>query len=262
MKLIPLPAFQDNYLWLLHDGQRALVVDPGDAQPGARLPAARRPATGRDSSHAPPRRPHRRRRRPARRHRRARSSARRASASRSRCTRLAEGDAHRGAGPALRGARRARPHRRPHRLLLPPTSTARPLCSAATRCFPAAAAGCSKARRRRCWHSLDKLAALPGDTRVCCTHEYTLGNLKFAAAVEPGNAELIHYTATMRGTARAQAQPTLPSTHRAGERQINPFLRTRAAGRGAGRARARRARTRADEVAVFAALRQWKNEFR
>src|SRR6478736_5184486 len=33
MKLIPLPAFQDNYLWLLHDGERALVVDPGDAQP-------------------------------------------------------------------------------------------------------------------------------------------------------------------------------------------------------------------------------------
>src|SRR3954466_2037919 len=33
MKLIPLPAFHDNYLWLLHDGQRALVVDPGDAGP-------------------------------------------------------------------------------------------------------------------------------------------------------------------------------------------------------------------------------------
>src|SRR4051812_39307589 len=33
MKLIPLPAFQDNYLWVLHDGRRALVVDPGDAQP-------------------------------------------------------------------------------------------------------------------------------------------------------------------------------------------------------------------------------------
>ena len=33
MNLIPLPAFQDNYLWLLHDGQRALVVDPGDAEP-------------------------------------------------------------------------------------------------------------------------------------------------------------------------------------------------------------------------------------
>src|SRR6478736_6048533 len=33
MNLTPLPAFQDNYLWLLHDGQRALVVDPGDAAP-------------------------------------------------------------------------------------------------------------------------------------------------------------------------------------------------------------------------------------
>ena len=33
MRLIPLPAFQDNYLWLLHDAQRALVVDPGDAAP-------------------------------------------------------------------------------------------------------------------------------------------------------------------------------------------------------------------------------------
>ena len=33
MRLTPLPAFQDNYLWLLHDAQRALVVDPGDAAP-------------------------------------------------------------------------------------------------------------------------------------------------------------------------------------------------------------------------------------
>ena len=33
MRLIPLPASQDNYLWFLHDGRRALVVDPGDAQP-------------------------------------------------------------------------------------------------------------------------------------------------------------------------------------------------------------------------------------
>ena len=33
MKLIPLPAFDDNYIWMLHDGHRALVVDPGDAQP-------------------------------------------------------------------------------------------------------------------------------------------------------------------------------------------------------------------------------------
>jgi hydroxyacylglutathione hydrolase len=33
MNIIALPAFSDNYIWLLHDGRRALVVDPGDAQP-------------------------------------------------------------------------------------------------------------------------------------------------------------------------------------------------------------------------------------
>ncbi|PKO55442.1 MAG: hydroxyacylglutathione hydrolase, partial [Betaproteobacteria bacterium HGW-Betaproteobacteria-21] len=33
MNIIPLPAFRDNYIWLIHDGQRAAVVDPGDAEP-------------------------------------------------------------------------------------------------------------------------------------------------------------------------------------------------------------------------------------
>ena len=37
MYLIPIPAFTDNYLWLLHDGQKALVVDPGDAGPVRRV---------------------------------------------------------------------------------------------------------------------------------------------------------------------------------------------------------------------------------
>ncbi|MGH8857970.1 MAG: MBL fold metallo-hydrolase, partial [Polaromonas sp.] len=37
MFLIPIPAFADNYLWLLHDGKRALVVDPGDAGPVQRV---------------------------------------------------------------------------------------------------------------------------------------------------------------------------------------------------------------------------------
>ena len=43
--------------------------------------------------------------------------------------------------------------------------------------------------------SLDQLAALPGDTRVCCTHEYTLSNLKFALEIEPDNADLAAYNA-------------------------------------------------------------------
>lgn len=105
--------------------------------------------------------------------------------------------------------------------------------------------------------SLDTLAALPDTTRVCCTHEYTLSNLKFAAVVDPGNEALVHYTTTARSL-RAAQQPTLPSTLGL-ERQINPFLRTRQA------ALIQAAQgfdaSAHDEVGIFAALRQWKNEF-
>ena len=108
--------------------------------------------------------------------------------------------------------------------------------------------------------SLDSLAALPGDTRVCCAHEYTLANLKFARAVEPGNDELTHYNAHCESL-RAQGQPTLPS-QLAIERRINPFLRSREAT--VFRAVRAHAELSADaaEAEVFAALRQWKNDFR
>jgi len=108
--------------------------------------------------------------------------------------------------------------------------------------------------------SLDALAALPGDTRVCCAHEYTLANLKFARAVEPGNDELTHYNAHCESL-RAQGQPTLPS-QLAIERRINPFLRSREAT--VFRAVRAHAELSADaaEAEVFAALRQWKNDFR
>lgn len=103
--------------------------------------------------------------------------------------------------------------------------------------------------------SLATLAALPDATRVCCAHEYTLGNLKFAAAVEPTNEALIHYTATAQAL-RARQQPTLPSTIGL-ERQINPFLRTRQATI----IQAVHDFDAKNEVGVFAALRQWKNQF-
>lgn len=108
--------------------------------------------------------------------------------------------------------------------------------------------------------SLQTLAALPPETRICCAHEYTLANLKFARVVEPDNAQLLHYSALCEAL-RAQQQPTLPSTI-ALERQINPFLRTHVA------AVIKAARgfdpsiDPTDAVAVFAALRKWKNNFR
>lgn len=105
--------------------------------------------------------------------------------------------------------------------------------------------------------SLDALAALPDATRVCCAHEYTLGNLEFARAVEPGNQALAQYTASAQGL-RERQQPTLPSSM-ALERQINPFLRTRQA---EVMAAVQKFDTSArDAVSIFAALRQWKDQF-
>lgn len=111
--------------------------------------------------------------------------------------------------------------------------------------------------------SLDKLAALPGNTRVCCAHEYTLSNLRFARAVEPANAALQHYTAHCEAL-RARGLPTLPSTI-AQERAINPFLRSRQPAVAEAVARASVGaliNSQAGEVETFAALRQWKNDFR
>jgi hydroxyacylglutathione hydrolase len=71
--------------------------------------------------------------------------------------------------------------------------------------------------------SLERLAALPGDTRVCCGHEYTLANCAFARQVDPGNAALAAREADARAR-RARGAPTLPSTL-ASEHACNPFLR-------------------------------------
>jgi len=108
--------------------------------------------------------------------------------------------------------------------------------------------------------SLDALAVLPGDSRVCCAHEYTLANLRFAQAVEPGNADLTQYTAHCESL-RAQGQPTLPS-QLATERRINPFLRSREATVLRAVREHAELSANAGEADVFAALRQWKNDFR
>ncbi len=106
--------------------------------------------------------------------------------------------------------------------------------------------------------SLDKLSALPDSTRVCCTHEYTLSNLKFANAVEPGNADLQQYIAHCQQL-RGQDLPTLPS-NMALERKINPFLRSRLPTVIAAVAQHDAAMVQRD--GAFAALRQWKNDYR
>jgi hydroxyacylglutathione hydrolase len=71
--------------------------------------------------------------------------------------------------------------------------------------------------------SLRKLAALPGGTKLCCGHEYTESNARFALSVEPDNAALKARTEQVRQQ-RAAGQPTLPSLM-SDELAANPFLR-------------------------------------
>jgi hydroxyacylglutathione hydrolase len=106
--------------------------------------------------------------------------------------------------------------------------------------------------------SLSRLAALPEDTRVYCTHEYTLSNLRFAAAVEPGNPDTLERLATVTRQ-REAGVITLPSTVGL-EKRTNPFLRTAETS----------VKEKADERTgthnpapdmVFAVLRAWKDTF-
>ncbi len=71
--------------------------------------------------------------------------------------------------------------------------------------------------------SLDQLAALPGDTRVCCGHEYTVANGRFASTIEPENATLAARVQQV-ATLRAANRPSVPGTL-ADELAANPFLR-------------------------------------
>ncbi|MBE9033447.1 hydroxyacylglutathione hydrolase [filamentous cyanobacterium LEGE 11480] len=71
--------------------------------------------------------------------------------------------------------------------------------------------------------SLTRFRNLPDATRVWCAHEYTLTNLKFARSVEPDNAALQAY-AQRAQQQRSQNRPTVPTTIGL-EKQVNPFLR-------------------------------------
>ncbi|MBP5970480.1 MULTISPECIES: hydroxyacylglutathione hydrolase [Pseudomonas] len=123
------------------------------------------------------------------------------------------------------------------------------------------AAGCGRlfeGTPEQMHHSLSRLAALPEDTLVYCTHEYTLSNLKFAAAVEPGNADI---AARLEKVTRQRQNGvmTLPSTL-ALEKLTNPFLRTTETLVTQKVDERDGAQNRAPSE-VFAALRAWKDTF-
>jgi len=107
--------------------------------------------------------------------------------------------------------------------------------------------------------SLDSLAQLPPSTRVYCAHEYTAANLRFAQAVEPKNLALSDYTREVSAR-RGRGEATIP-TLLSRELAINPFLRTREASVKE-KAAAHAGRALVDDADTFGIIREWKNEFR
>ncbi len=107
--------------------------------------------------------------------------------------------------------------------------------------------------------SLARFSALPGATRVCCGHEYTVANGHFALAVDPSNARLAHRFGVAQRLRQA-GEPTLPSTID-DELAANPFLRigTQAVREALG---ARHGSAPRDDIEAFTWLRAWKDGFR
>jgi hydroxyacylglutathione hydrolase len=106
--------------------------------------------------------------------------------------------------------------------------------------------------------SLAKFMRLPDDTRVYCTHEYTLSNIRFARAADPGNTALMAWEARARAMREVDLE-TVPTTI-ALERETNPFVRCTTPGIVA-TASQRAGKPLADAVAVLAQIREWKNKF-
>lgn len=256
MKLIPLPAFDDNYIWMLHDGHSALVVDPGDAQPV--LDALQREGlqllgilvTHHHGDHtggvdvlrnftgasvfgpANERMPEP-------------------------LQRLNGGDSVQLLGLDFK-VMDVPGHTAGHIAYFTKVPGEEALLFCGDTLFSGGCGRLFEGTAQQMLASLEMLAALPGATRVCCTHEYTLSNLKFAVEVEPDNQQLLAYQAKCLAL-RAQGTPTLPSTIET-ERQINPFLRSEQP-----TIVASTLRFDADGVALngaFSTLRQWKNQYR
>lgn len=259
MQLHAIPAFTDNYIWALVEGDRSVVVDPGDAAPVLRFLGERRLALEAIliTHHHPD-------------HIGGLAELLRAQAvpvygpaaeaARIRLLSRALGD---GEVVEVLGRRfdvLAVPgHTLGHIAYYgPPQNDAGVLLCGDT-LFSAGCGRLFEGTPEQMHRSLQRLAALPPATPVYCTHEYTLANLAFAQTVEPDNGDIAAHLDRVREW-RAADRPSLPSTLEL-ELRINPFLRaSEPAVRHAAEVRAGQALTSA--TAVFAALRRWKDDFR
>ena len=227
LQVWPIPAFDDNYIWCIHNGKSALVVDPGDATPvlaylkqsGLRLKGILIthhhadhtggiqellaalgkdiPVIGPAGSNIPGR------------------------------TQIAKsGDKIEIASPRISLQVYEVPgHTLSHIAYFAnmQANVVEPMLFCGDTLF---ASGCGRlfeGTPTQMTESLAKFASLPKNTLVYCTHEYTLSNIRFALAVEPNNANLISW-AEQAQALRDQDLPTLPTTI-GQELQVNPFMR-------------------------------------
>lgn len=262
LSVLTVPAFKDNYLWLIHDGVHAAAVDPGDGQPildalranGLTLTAILLTHHHADhiggvpqllSEYSVP------------------VLGPRKDGIDAVTQPLGEGDRVQVPGLALTLSVLDVPgHTRGHIAYVrndPDNPSAPHWLFCGDTLFGAGCGRLFEGTAEQMAASLAKLAALPEDTLVYCAHEYTLSNLRFAEAVEPGNVAL-----KMRIVADSKARgtnlPTVPSNI-AIEKATNPFLRATEPGIVDSLVAAGRLQPGASPVAAFAALREWKNVF-
>ncbi|SAL40774.1 hydroxyacylglutathione hydrolase [Caballeronia terrestris] len=267
LEYVPVPAFEDNYIWLVSDGSDAVVVDPGDAAPveaylakrGWKLTAillthhhhdhvggvedllVSRSAEGANGAipvYGP------------------------AGERIDHLTqRLKQGDRVSIASPALDFSVIDVPgHTAGHIAYFQdadPRGTPHLFCGDTL-----FASGCGRlfeGTPQQMLTSLDALAALPETTQVHCAHEYTLSNIRFARACEPANDALARWQDDAQAM-RAAGQPTLPTTigH---EKSVNPFLRVDEADIQATLA-AHYNHPVTDRLEAFRLMRGWKDKFR
>ena len=218
LNLIPLPAFEDNYIWVWHDARHAVAVDPGDPAPLiAFLDAHRLVLTAVLITH----------------HHRDHTGGNTLLRQRYQCAIYAPDNPR---IPAVTHTVRGGdsvdiPEPGLHfEVLATPGHTLDHISYVGHGCLfcgdTVFGCGCGKlfeGSPATMAASLGAILTLPDATRVCCAHEYTLSNIDFAKTIDGHNPALLERERTDRAL-RAQNRPTLPSTL-ALEKATNPFLR-------------------------------------
>lgn len=258
LEIVPIPALTgtyDNYIWIVHDGERAIVVDPGDATPVLAYLRARRLELGAilvthrhgDHINGIPRL--------------LEVYNTRVYGPRSELIplvthHLGEGDQFEIKELGLMFDVLGVPGHLPEHIAY--VGNGMLFCGDIL-----FGCGCGKmfvGSPQEFHHSLQRLAALPDETKVYCAHEYTESNVRFALLCEPGNPQLQQRQLDVSAL-RQLDLPTLPSTI-ALEKATNPFMRC-----GEPEIVSNVMRhfelpsPPANEVAVFASLREWRNLF-